>query len=58
MIGTSVQRNALSNETKRTVLREAVTRYRNEMLDHDERMELLDRIKRLRRELGLPLNVG
>lgn len=54
----TIQRNALTDdvsliaETKRTVLREAETRYRNEMMDHDERMELLDRIKRLRRDLN------
>jgi hypothetical protein len=33
------------------ILREAEERYRNELLDDEERMLLLDRIKRLRRRL-------
>jgi hypothetical protein len=33
------------------ILEEAETRYRNEILDDEERMLLLDRIKRLRRTL-------
>ena len=35
-------------EISRTILREAEHRYRNELLDDEERMLLLDRIKRLR----------
>lgn len=54
----TIQRNALTDEARRTILREATTRYRNEMMDHDERMELLDRIKRLRRELALDIKTG
>lgn len=59
MIGTSVQRRALTDEvspiaeTQRTVLREAITRYNNELLDDEERMLLQDRIRRLRKKLGL-----
>lgn len=48
----TVLRDALPNEVKRTVLREALQRYRNELLDDDERMLLEDRIRRLRRKLG------
>jgi len=33
------------------ILREAEERYRNELLEDEERMLLLDRIKRLRRRL-------
>lgn len=40
-------------EAKRTILREAITRFNNELMDDPERMMLLDRIKRLRRELKL-----
>ena len=46
---TSVQRE----ELLRTVLREATHRFNNELLDDAERQELLDRIKRLRRALGM-----
>jgi hypothetical protein len=49
----SVLQDAVPNEVKRTVLREAENRYRNELLDDEERMLLLDRIMRLRRELGV-----
>lgn len=41
------------DEWLRTVLREATTRYNNELLDDEERMVLLDRIRRIRRRLGL-----
>jgi hypothetical protein len=44
---------ALAEETQRTVLREAETRYRNELLPDEERMHLQDRIGRLRRQLKL-----
>ena len=40
----------LRDETRRTILREAELRYRNELRSDEERMLLLDRIKRLRRE--------
>ncbi len=40
-------------EVLRTVLREALNRYRNELLDDGERQLLLDRIKRLRRQLEI-----
>jgi hypothetical protein len=38
---------------RRTILREAVERYRRELLPDEERMLLLDRIKRLRKALAL-----
>jgi hypothetical protein len=53
MANTRILENALTDEAKRTILREALTRYRNELLDDEERQHLLDRIKRLRRRLGL-----
>jgi hypothetical protein len=56
MADTSVeqrQQKALPDEMRRTILREAVVRYRNELLDDEERLQLEDRIKRLRRRLGL-----
>ena len=49
----SLLENALSDEARRTVLREAEDRYRNELMSDEERQMLLDRIKRLRRQLGL-----
>ena len=47
-----LDRGAVRDEVKRTILREAEERYRHELLDHDERMLLLDRIKRLRKALA------
>ena len=41
------------DEVKRTVLREAIERFNNELLPDEERMLLLDRIKRLRKALAL-----
>ena len=49
----SVLENSLSDEARRTVLREAEERYRRELADDEERQLLLDRIRRLRRQLGL-----
>ena len=49
MANTSV----LKAERLRTILREATERYNRELLDDEERQELLDRIKRLRRQLRL-----
>jgi hypothetical protein len=34
-------------------LREAVTRFNNELMDDEERMVLLDRVRRIRHRLGL-----
>ena len=48
-----ILQNAVSNEMRRTILREAEDRYRNELVDDEERMLLEDRIKRLRRTLGI-----
>jgi hypothetical protein len=51
----SVRRALLADdqhEVKRTILREAETRYRNELMDDGERQLLLDRIKRLRKIRG------
>ena len=43
-----ILRQETKREISRTILREAEHRYRNELLDDEERMLLLDRIKRLR----------
>jgi len=48
-----ILRRAVSKEAKRTILRESVARYRNELTDDEERMLLLDRIRRIRRQLRL-----
>ena len=48
-----ILRSAVSDETRRVILREAEDRYRNENMDWDERERVIDRIIRLRRELGL-----
>ena len=45
--------SVLRQEVLRTVLHEALNRYRNELLDDGERQLLLDRIKRLRRQLEI-----
>jgi len=39
------------DERRRTILREAEERYRNELMDDEECQLLLDRIRRLRRSL-------
>jgi hypothetical protein len=44
-----ILRAAVRDEVKRTILREAEHRYRHELLGDEERMELLDRIRWLRR---------
>jgi hypothetical protein len=49
MANTSV----LKAERLRTILREATERYNRELMDDEERMLLLDRIKRIRRQLRL-----
>jgi hypothetical protein len=41
------------DERRRMILREAQLRYNHELMDDEERMLLQDRIKRLRRQLGL-----
>ena len=48
-----ILRNAVRDEFRRTILRESLTRYRNELMDDEERMLLLDRIRRIRRQLRL-----
>ena len=52
MAETRIPRKHYRDEVRRTVLREAEARYRNEMMDDEERQLLLDRIKRLRRTLS------
>ncbi len=53
MDNTRILRRAVSDEAKRTVLRESLARYRNELMDDEERMLLLVRIRRIRRQLRL-----
>ena len=48
-----IQENALTDEVKRTILREYLTRYRNELMDDEERDVLWNRIVFLRRQLKL-----
>jgi hypothetical protein len=50
---TRILENGKRDEVKRTILRESVNRFNNELLDDDERQLLLDRIKRLKKSLGL-----
>ena len=49
MITTSVTKD----EQLRTVLREAVERYNHELMEDEERLLLLERIRRLRKRLAL-----
>jgi hypothetical protein len=44
---------AIKVEAQRSSLREAEERYRNELMDIEERELLLDRIRRLSRALGI-----
>ena len=56
MSNTSVQapaREAIDQEVLRTILRESLRWYRNELMDTEERELLWDRIVRLRHRLGL-----
>jgi hypothetical protein len=48
-----ILQKAVPNEVRRTVLREAEDRYRNELMSDEERMLLLDRIRRIRKQLEL-----
>jgi len=48
-----ILQDAVPNEALRTVLCEAEDRYQNELMSDEERQLLLDRIKRLRRTLGV-----
>jgi hypothetical protein len=45
--------SVLRDEVLRTILREATHRFNHELLDDEERLMLLDRIKRIRRQLRL-----
>ena len=49
----SLLQNTLTDETKHTILREAVDRFNHELVADEERQLLLDRIKRIRRQLRL-----
>ena len=53
MSNTRIQRRSLSDEVRRTVLRESLNRYRHELMGDEERMMLEDRIARLRRQLRM-----
>jgi DNA-directed RNA polymerase sigma subunit (sigma70/sigma32) len=48
-----ILQQGVKDEAKRTVLREAQSRYLHELLDDEERQVLRDRVLRLRREQGL-----
>jgi hypothetical protein len=49
----SLLRKGLSDEVRRVVLKEAEERYRHELMGEEERLLVAERIRRLRRELGL-----
>jgi len=53
MVWRRIAETAKKDELRRSVLREAEARYRHELLDDSERMQLQDRILQLRRELRL-----
>ena len=53
MDGKRILKNATRDEVRRTILRECITRYRNELMDDEERQHLQDRIKHIRRQLRL-----
>ena len=48
-----ILQDAVSNEVRRTILRESLNRYRHELLGDEERQLLLDRIRYIRRQLTL-----
>ncbi len=50
---TRILENAERDEARRTILREAIDRFRHELMDDEERLLLADRIKRLRIRLAL-----
>ncbi len=52
MAETRIPRKHYRDEARRTILHEAEARYRNELMDDEERQLLLDRIRRLRKALG------
>ncbi len=47
-----ILRQETKREISRTILREAEARYNHELLEDEERMLLLDRIRRLRKALS------
>jgi hypothetical protein len=47
-----ILRQGLRDEVKRTILREAQERYLHELMSDEERLLLLDRIRRLRKALA------
>jgi hypothetical protein len=53
MDSATIQRNAVKDELKRAVLREAQDRYLRAVMNDDERLVVIERIKRLRLDLGL-----
>jgi hypothetical protein len=51
MVRQKILRGAVRDEVRRTVLREAVERFNHELLADEERQLLLDRIRRLRKQV-------
>jgi hypothetical protein len=49
----TILKNAERDEAHRAILREAIDRFNHELMDDEERMLLLDRIKKLRIRLAL-----
>ncbi len=48
-----ILQDAVSSEVQRNILRKAEDRYHNELMSDEERQLLLDRIRRIRRQLRL-----
>ncbi len=48
-----ILREAVRDEARRTILREAVERFNHELMPDEERQVLRDRVLKLRRDLGL-----
>jgi hypothetical protein len=49
----TILQNAERDEARRVILREAIDRFNNELMDDEERLQILDRIKKLRIKLAL-----
>jgi hypothetical protein len=53
MDGKRILKNAGRDEVRCTIFRESLARYRNELMDDEERQLLRDRVLKLKRELRL-----
>ena len=53
MSTTRILKNTLTDEVKRTILRDSLNRFNHELMDDEERQLLRDRVLRLKRQLKL-----